>query len=110
LLRARIFRSRATGCGFIVLNSTNFRVNINVKSMPHFFFLWNDELIDYIQLHGVTQDEFEEVVLDSIEVQTSCSSGRPIVFGETSTGKYLACIFEYIDRDTVLPVTAYEVD
>jgi hypothetical protein len=32
------------------------------------------------------------------------------VFGETSTGKFLACVFEYIGRDEVVPVTAYELD
>ncbi len=78
--------------------------------MPHVFFIWNDELIEYIGQHGVSQDEFEEVVLNSQDVQTSRSSGRPIVFGETSTGKFLACVFEYVDADHIVPVTAYEVD
>ncbi|GIX00461.1 MAG: hypothetical protein KatS3mg111_3793 [Pirellulaceae bacterium] len=78
--------------------------------MPNVFFVWNDELIEYIGQHGVTPDEFEEVVLDAIYVDESRSSGRPIVFGPTSTGKFLACVFEYLDDDTVIPVTAYEVD
>lgn len=78
--------------------------------MPHFLFVWNDEIVEYLLLHGVTQDEFEEVVLNSNEIQTSRSSGRPIVFGPTSTGKFLACVFEYIDVDEVIPVTAYEID
>jgi len=81
-----------------------------VNEMPHVFFLWNDSLRDYIARHGITQEEFEEVVLDSSEVQMSRSSGRPIVFGETSTGKYIACVFEYLDRDTIVPVTAFEVN
>jgi len=78
--------------------------------MPHFFFVWNDEIIEYLAQHGVTQDEFEEVVLNSTEVQTSRSSARPIVFGPTSTGKFLACVFEYLGDDTVIPVTAYQID
>lgn len=78
--------------------------------MPHFFFVWNDEIVEYLAQHGVTQDEFEEVVLNSTEIQASRSSARPIVFGPTSTGKFLACVFEYLDDDTVIPVTAYEVD
>jgi len=78
--------------------------------MPHVLFVWNDELVDYIAQHGVTPDEFEEVVLNSKEVRTSRSSDRPIVFGPTSTGKYLACVFEYLDENEVLPVTAYEVE
>ncbi len=80
--------------------------------MPHVIFVWNDELIAYIGQHGVTPDEFEEVVLNAWNVEVSRSTGRPIVFGPTSTGKFLACVFEYIDmeKDTVIPVTAYEVD
>jgi len=62
--------------------------------MPHVLFLWNDEIVEYLAQHGVTVDEFEEVVLASETVHTSRFSGRPIVFGETSTGKFLACVFE----------------
>ena len=78
--------------------------------MPNLLFVWNDELVEYLAQHGVTPDEFEEAVLNSRDVQTSRSSGRPIVFGATSTGKYLACVFEYLDEDQVVPITAYEVD
>ncbi|MCC7084545.1 MAG: hypothetical protein IT427_06020 [Pirellulales bacterium] len=80
--------------------------------MPHVLFVWNDELIAYIAQHGVTPEEFEEVVLNAGSVQHSRSSGFPIVFGPTSTGKFLACIFEYTgpDKIEVLPVTAFEVD
>lgn len=78
--------------------------------MPHVLFHWNDEIIEYPGQHGVSPDEFEEVVLASKDVRTSRSSGRPIVFGETSSGKFLACVFEYIGCDEVVPVTAYEVD
>lgn len=78
--------------------------------MPHVLFIWTDEIVGYLALHGITPDEFEEVVINSREVETSHSSGRPIVFGPTSTGKYLACVFEYVDRDEVIPITAYEVD
>jgi hypothetical protein len=38
------------------------------------------------------------------------SSGRPITFGETSTGKYIAVVFDVVEEDplAVYPVTAYE--
>lgn len=91
-------------------NFDNQDVNINVNSMPHVLFIWNDEIEEYIAQHGVTIEEFEEVVLNCKEVRTSHSSGRPIVFGPTATGKYLACVFEYVGKDQVIPVTAYEVD
>lgn len=78
--------------------------------MPFFLFVWNDQIEAHLAVHGVTPDEFEEVVCDPDNVEQSRSSGRPIAFGETSTGKYLACVYELLDESTVLPVTAYEVE
>lgn len=78
--------------------------------MPFYRFIWNDLLEGHLMTHGVTPGEFEEVVCDPDEVGQSRSSGRPIAFGETSSGKYLACVYELLDDTTVLPVTAYEVE
>ena len=52
----------------------------------------------------------EEVLENPEGVETSRSSGRPIAFGETSTGRIIAVVFEEIDANTVYPVTAYEVE
>ena len=78
--------------------------------MPFYLFLWNDEIEEHLARNGVTPEEFEGVVCDPDEVDQSRSSARPIAFGETSTGKYLACVYEMLDETTVLPVTAYEVE
>ena len=77
--------------------------------MPYFLFLWNDEIEQHLDLHGVTPDEFEAVVCDPESVDTSRSSGREIAFGEVN-GRFLACVYEMLDETTVLPVTAYEVE
>ncbi len=74
--------------------------------MPFYLFIWSDQVEEHLAAHGVTPDEFEEVVCDPEEVAHSRSSGRPIAFGETSTGKYLACVYELLHETTVLPVTA----
>jgi hypothetical protein len=82
-----------------------------MNRLAHVFsFLLNEEIESYIGLHGVTPDEFEEVVLNSYDLKRSGSSGRPMAFGPTSSGKFLACVFEFLDSKTVIPVTAYEVD
>jgi len=78
--------------------------------VPFFLFIWNDQIEQHIAEHGITPEEFEEVVCDPDEVGRSRTSGRPIVFGRTSTGRYLACIYELLDDSTVIPVTAYEVE
>ena len=59
--------------------------------------------------HGVTQEEVEEVLQNAIDADVSHSSGRPVVFGDTSTGKHLMVVYEETDADTVYPITAYEV-
>jgi uncharacterized DUF497 family protein len=78
--------------------------------VPFYLFIWNDAVERHVAAHGVTRAEFREVVCDPDEVAQSRSSGRAIAFGETSTGKYLACVYELLDETTVLPVTAYEVE
>ena len=65
----------------------------------------------HIAEHDVTPDEVEEVLNDRhSQTAYSQSSGRPITFGWTATGRYLAVIWELVDQDplVVYPVTAYE--
>ncbi len=59
--------------------------------------------------HGISQEEVEEVLLNPTDVDISQSSGRPVVFGDTSTGKHIMVVYEEVDPDTVYPITAYEV-
>jgi uncharacterized DUF497 family protein len=59
--------------------------------------------------HGVTKEEVEEVFQNATDADVSRSSGRPVVFGDTSTGRHLMLAFEEIDADTVYPVTAFDV-
>lgn len=61
--------------------------------MPFYFFVWSDEIVAYLELHGVTEEEFEEIVSNPEFDEISESSGRPIAFGETSTGKKLGGVF-----------------
>ena len=68
--------------------------------------------VQHILDHDVTQDEVEEVMDAYFDTTTaSRSSGNPITFGWTSTGKYLAVVWELVDEDipTVYPLTAYPV-
>ena len=68
--------------------------------------------VQHIAEHGLSIEEVEEVLFAADEVVASYSSGRPIVFGLTSTGKYLAVVFDVVDEDplVVYPVTAYETE
>jgi len=59
--------------------------------------------------HGVSKEEVEEVLENATDADVSQSSGRPVVFGDTSTGRHLIVVYEEIDEETVYPVTAYDV-
>ena len=59
--------------------------------------------------HGVTKEEVEEVLENATDVDVSRSSGRPVIFGNTSSGRHLMVVYDEVDEDTVYPITAYEV-
>jgi len=75
--------------------------------VPWYDFFWYDENLNKIGEHGVTPTEFEEVVMAAGGIEDS-DSGSDMVRGETSTGKFLVCIFTMVDEITVMPITAYE--
>ena len=55
------------------------------------------------------REEVEEVFQNATDADISRSSGRPVVFGDTSTGRHLMVVYEEIDADTVYPLSAYDV-
>ncbi|MGA2062660.1 MAG: hypothetical protein ABSG67_19485 [Thermoguttaceae bacterium] len=59
--------------------------------------------------HGVTKDEVEEVLENPEDLDLSRTSGCPVVFGTTREGRHLMIVYEVIEKDTVYPITAYEV-
>jgi hypothetical protein len=64
-----------------------------------------------VEGHGVTQEEVEEILRQHhADAVVSRTSGNPITFGWTSTGKYIAVVFEHVLDDplTVYPLTAFE--
>ena len=72
-------------------------------------FLWTPEIVAHLAEHGVSQDEFEQVVRSPTSKGRSRSSGLPCVWGYAADGRYLIAVYDELDADTVLPVTAYEV-
>lgn len=78
-----------------------------------------DELDDdgsntaHIAEHDFTVDEIEFVLFDeNTTFDISNSSGRPIGFGTTYTGRFIAVVFEVLnlsDPLVIRPITAYDV-
>ena len=77
--------------------------------MARLCFIWTDEIIAHLAEHGISQDDFEEVVCHPASKGLSRSTGLPVVWGHTRDGRYIMAVYEQVDRLTVLPVTAYEV-
>jgi hypothetical protein len=76
--------------------------------VPHYFFIWTPEVVEHLAEHDVTPNEFEEVVSRPAYEDVSRSTGNPIVFGSTSEGRFLCCVFRRLDNDTIEPITAYD--
>lgn len=77
--------------------------------------IWDEEPggnVEHVAEHGVTPDEADEVILANYYRATlSRTTGRPVVFGWTSTGKHLLVAFDRVSNDppAVYPRTADEV-
>ena len=81
-------------------------------------FDWDEPDVDgsntaHIAEHGLTPDEVEAALLDEqTTFDVSDSSGRPIDFGSTGTGRFIAVVFEVLniaDQLILRPITAYDV-
>ncbi len=82
--------------------------------MPFDSIIWDldddpDGNVQHCAEHGVTKEEVEEIFQNATDADISRSSGRPVIFGDTTTGRHLMVVYEEIDADTIYPVTAYDV-
>lgn len=66
--------------------------------------------VEHVARHGVSVREVEQVLRNPLDVDVSESSGRPIAFGRTSKGRFLAVVYEQVDEITVYPITAFDVE
>jgi len=77
--------------------------------MAYLDFHWTDAIVEHLAEHGIRQEDFAEVVSDPERRGESRSTGRPCCWGETSDGRHLFCVYEYLDEMSIIPITAYEV-
>ena len=67
--------------------------------------------VRHIAEHGISREEAEEVIkANHAKSIFSKTSGNPITFGWTSTGRHIAVVWEHVLDDplTIYPLTAYE--
>jgi uncharacterized DUF497 family protein len=67
----------------------------------------------HVAEHGLTPDEVESAFFDDdTTFDVSDSSGRPIAFGRTESGRFIAIVFDVLnpaDPLVIRPITAYDV-
>jgi hypothetical protein len=76
--------------------------------MPYYDYVWTEEIVQHLAEHGVSRDDFEQVVSNPDRTGVSRSTGRPCCWGATADGRQLFCVYEFLDDLTIVPVTAYE--
>lgn len=69
-----------------------------------------DGNVQHIAEHGVSREEFEQVVLHPHTLDRSRSTGRRIAIGDTLTGRILIVVFDELDDSTIYPITAYDLE
>lgn len=82
--------------------------------MKFFQILWDDDdrpdgNVQHIAEHGLTIEDVEYVLENPTRETMSSSTGRPCCFGYTRGGDFIIVVYEYVDAETIYPVTAYEV-
>jgi hypothetical protein len=65
--------------------------------------------VEHVEQHDLTTDDVDYVLENHESTGVSHSSGRPCVFGHTPDDRYIVVIYEEVEDDTVIAVTAYEV-
>ena len=74
--------------------------------------LWDDSPggnVEHVEEQDLTTDDVDYVLENPESSGESRTTGRPCLFGYTPDSRYIVVIYEEIDDDTVIPVTAYEV-
>jgi hypothetical protein len=71
-----------------------------------------DGNVQHIAEHGLTKEEVDDVLMNpNNPTDESHSSGNPVTFGWTTTGRHIIVVWEHVHDDplTIFPITAYEV-
>jgi uncharacterized DUF497 family protein len=65
--------------------------------------------VEHVEEHDLTTEDVDYVLENFAAAGMSNSSARPCVFGYTPNGRYIIVVYEEVDEQTILPVTAYDV-
>lgn len=69
-----------------------------------------DGNVAHLAEHDISPAEVEAVLDRPERREVSATSGRPVWFGWTDAGRYIAVVFEWIAPVTVYPITAFDAE
>jgi len=72
--------------------------------------MWDDDALDHIAQHGITPEDFSDVMADPDYETRTWRTHRRAAVGTTRDGRTIMCIYEQIDDLHVQPVTAFELE
>ena len=64
--------------------------------------------VEHVEEHDLPTEDADYVLMNPESTGVSQSSGWPCVFGHVPNGRFIIVVYEAVDPETVLPVTAYE--
>jgi hypothetical protein len=73
---------------------------------------WDEQNEAHVAENGLTTDEVDEVLRNKDSTRSvSKTSGLPVTFGWTTTGRHIMVVWDEVNRDprAIRPVTAYDV-
>jgi hypothetical protein len=82
--------------------------------MQYLQIIWDDDdqpqgNVQHIAEHGLTIDDVECVLTNPTAEGTSKSAQLPCCFGYTPAGEFIIVVYEQPSKETIYPITAYEV-
>jgi uncharacterized DUF497 family protein len=78
--------------------------------MPYLMISWAKGTLEKISQRGLTQAEVERVAMYPAKRVTSRSSNRPMAVGWNDAGERIGVVYEHLDRDWIVIVTAFRMD
>lgn len=70
---------------------------------------WDDYRIDHVARHDMTPDEVWEVCGDPFHVARRQGLNRYLVYGQTTAGRLVFVVLEYISGTVYKPITARDM-
>jgi uncharacterized DUF497 family protein len=78
--------------------------------MPFLIVIWADGAWEKVQERGLDHADLERVAMYPAKREKSRSSQRMVAIGWTAAAEQVAVVYEHLDRETIVIITAYRIE